>query len=851
VWRATWKGLLGHKLRLALTALAIFLGTSFVAGSYVFTDTLGGLFDNLFASAFAGTDVLVQATVDQDLNFVQRQRFDAGVVDQVKAVDGVAAAEGTVGGFVSLADLNGDLIGGQGPPTLASAWITVGNPFELRAGGPPTGQGQMVVDKASADRFGLTVHSKVQVIALGKPEVFEVVGLIGLGSSDGFGGATAVGFEKSVANRLFGAQGQIDAVNVVGDEGIDPKTLAARIQAILPPGIQAVDARQAAEEQLAGFKQALGFINTFLLVFGLVALFAGTFLIQNTFQIIVTQRTRELAMLRAIGATRGQVLRMVLGEASLVSIAASLLGVGGGIGLAQLIRLAFERFGGTIPNSPLVVRPRTLLIALVTGLLVTMISAVVPALNASRIPPVAAMREALARPGAKSLHRRSLLGGLLAAGGIVVLFAGLNGAAPESLSPVAMVGLGAGALFVGIAVLTPLFARPVGRGLGAPIAATGAIGRLARENAVRSPRRTAATSSSLMIGTALAGLALILGASLSTTTDALIKDRFRSDLIVQPAGFGGAELSPELATEIAALPQVSEVAAVRRNAAKIDLGTTGASERIFLGASNLEVLTRLVRIQVIEGDLADLADGQIALSQDLASAGGLRVGDAAEVTFGRTGAQRLSIGAIYTVEGPGADAYITVPTWDANYIERYDSSIFVDLADGVTLSDGRKAVESVADDFPGANVLDQNQFAEEAKTQIRQFIGLVFALLALTLVIGFVGILNTLLLSIIERRREIGLLRAVGTTRRQLARMVTWESVIVAVFGATLGIALGIFFGWAVITTLQQDSELILTIPWGLMAVSVTAAAVAGVVAAVYPAWRGAKLNVVEAIAYE
>ncbi len=846
MWRATWKGLLGHKLRLLLTALAIFLGTSFVAGSYVFTDTLGGLFDNLFSDAFAGTDVIVQAPLDEDLSFVQARRFDPGVVEDVLAVDGVLQAEATVGGFANLATPDGELLGGQGPPTIGSAWIDVGNPFQIREGRPPSDDGELVIDKASAARFRLEVGDGVQVISLGRAEPFTVVGLIGLGSSDGFGGATAIGVSYDTADRIFGASGEIDAINVVADEGVDPSVLAERIQSVLPDGVEALDARLAAEEQLAGFKDALGFINTFLLVFGLVALFAGTFLIQNTFQIIVTQRTRELALLRAIGATRGQILGMVLGEATIVALVASGLGVAGGIGLANVIRLAFGAFGGSIPGGDLVVASRTIGVALITGLIVTLVSAVVPAISASRVPPVAAMREAFARPRPRSLRARSVIGGLLSLLGLGLLFAGLRGFAPGDLSPVAVVGAGAGSLFVGIAVLTPIIVRPVGRSLGAPVAASGTVGTLARENAVRSPRRTAATASSIMIGTALAGLALILGSSLDVTTEALIADRFRSDLIVQPGGFGGALLSPVLAGDLAELPEVGTVVGVRRNNALV------AGDLSFVGGADLGELVELVSFEVLEGDMSTITDGQAAISSDAAEDAGVAVGDEIVITFGATGDRSFEVGAVFEADGPGADAYLTVAAWDSNFSERFDSAIYVDLTDDTPLEQGRAAVLAVTAGYPGSDVLDQNQFADEAKAQIRQFIGLVFALLALTLLIGFVGILNTLLLSIIERTREIGLLRAVGTTRSQLSAMISWEAVIVSVFGAALGVALGIFFGWAVIASLQADDvEILLSIPQSWLGMTVLAAALAGIVASVYPAFRASRLNVLDAIAYE
>jgi putative ABC transport system permease protein len=456
------------------------------------------------------------------------------------------------------------------------------------------------------------------------------------------------------------------------------------------------------------------------------------------------------------------------------------------------------------------------------------------------------MREALSRSKPKSLRNRIVTGGALAASGIAALFAGLGGMAPSTLSPVAVVGAGAGLLFVGIAVLAPIFVRSVGRTIGAPIAATGTVGRLARENAVRSPRRTAATASSIMIGTALAGLALILGSSLEVTTEALIADRFRSDLIVQPGGFGGALLSPQLADDLAGLPEVRTLVAVRRNNALL------GDDLSFVGGADLAVLVELVRFESEAGDMATITDEQAAISSDVADELAITVGDPITITFGSSGDQILEVGAVFTADGPGADVYLTRPTWDANFTERFDSAIYVDLADGTTLEDGRQALLEITAGYPGSNVLDQNQFAEEAQSQIRQFIGLVFALLALTLLIGFVGILNTLLLSIIERTREIGLLRAVGTTRSQLARMISWEAVIVSVFGAALGALLGVFFGWAVVASLQADDvEIILSIPITWLAASLIAAGVAGIIASVYPARRASRLNVLEAIAYE
>lgn len=846
MWRATWKGLVGHKARLVLTVVAIVLGTGFVSGSYIFTDTLDGAFQSLFTEAFADTDVIIRPAIDEDLSFVTGDRLDAGFVEQIREVEGVEGAEGTIAGFLLLSR-DGEFLGnrGGGPPTIGSAWIETGNPLTVRDGAAPANPGEMVIDAASAGRFGLTVGSTVQVTGLGRPVDMKIVGLVGLGTSDGFGGATALAFTRDQAEELFDAEGRVDAINVVISQGVTVAQMIERITPLLPDGVEAIDSRTAVEEQLSGFKQALGFINTFLLIFGLVSLFVGGFLIQNTFQIIVTQRGRELAMLRAVGATRAQVIRMVVTESLIIGAFGSGLGVVTGMGLTFAIRAAFRRFGANLPATELVIRPATVLIAMSAGMVVTLLASLIPAFAASRIPPVAAMRQLVSTPRQRSLRLRLVSGSVVTAAGVALSWIGLSPDIPQPVSPVAMVGAGAGAMFIGVSILTALMVRPVGRFLGGPLAATGVVGTVARENAIRSPRRTAATSSALMIGTALAGLALILGSSLSATTDALIADRFRSDLVIQPTGFGSAELSPEIGVEISRLPEVAAAVSIRRNAAKL------GDERLFLGSADMEGLVALIQIETLAGSLTGLGPDQVAISQDLAEETSLATGDSVTLTFARTGPQPFTVGAVYRQEGPGVEAYITPPAWEANFSERFDSAVFVKLAEEVDLESGRAALERVTGGFPGAEVLDQNQFAEQAKEQINGLVGLVFALLALTLLIGFFGILNTLLLSIIERTREIGLLRAVGTTRAQLEAMVTWESVMVAVFGAVLGVLLGVFFGWAIVTALQQDDELVLSIPYAWLSIALVAAAVAGVIAAVYPAWRASRLNVLAAIAYE
>ena len=845
MWRVTWKGLVGHRLRLVLTLLAIALGVGLVAGSYVFTDTLNRVFDDLFSESFAGIDVQVRSESDEDLGFALPERLDEGLVETVRGVEGVEAAVGNIAGLLTLIRPDGEVVGGQGPPTLGGSWSDVASPITVREGSPPDTAGEIGIDGATAAREGIEVGDTVQVVATERPRSFVVSGLVGLGGSDSFGGATFVVFDFATAQEVLDARGEVDAISVVADPGIEAEELVERLQPRLPDGVEAVTAQTAAEEQLATFKQALDFLNTFLLVFGFVALFVGAFLIQNTFQIMVAQRTRELGLLRAVGASRSQVTRLVLGEAGLVSLVASGVGVLFGIGLAAAIRVAFETFGGDLPTAELQIRPRTILVALGAGTAVTVVSALVPARKAGAVPPVAAMRSAFARPAGGGLRRRAIGGSAVVALGAGTAASGLAGWW-ESVPGIALVGAGAGAAFIGLAILAPTFARPLGRTLGAPLPALlGPTGRMARENAVRSPRRTAATASALMIGVALVGLVTILAATIRATTDAIVADRFRSDLVVTSTGFGGAGLSPALADTLTTVPEVELVTRIRRGPVKIGEDIT------FAAASDLQTVERSVRFEVVAGSLADVTGDTVAVSEEAAADGGWSVGDRIGVTFGRTGTVPLEIAAVYVAEGPGADLYLDLETWEENFVERSDDTLFVVLAADVDPAEGRIAVEEVAAGFPGSTVLDQTEFRDQAISQLDSFVLLLFALLTLALVIGFVGIANTLLLSVHERTREIGLLRAVGMTRRQLRRMVTWEAVIISTFGAVVGTAVGLLFAWGVVTALGDESDLVFTIPAIQLVLAVVAAGGVGVLAAVYPAHRAARLDVLRAIAYE
>ncbi len=845
--RTTWRGLTGHKLRMTLTAMAIVLGVGLVSGSFVFTDTLGRAFDDLFADSFSGIDVQVRADLDPDLAFVVPERLDQGLVERVAGVDGVQRAVPAIGGLISLIGPDGTPLGGEGPPTLGGSWADAASPLRIIAGRAPRGPGELALDAATARREGIAVGETLDVVSLGIPEPFRVVGTVGLGGGENFGGVVFAAFELNEAQRIFLAPGKVDAISVVAEPGIDPDLLIARIQPLLPDGVEAVTADTAAEDQLSAFKQALGFLNTFLLVFGLVALFVGAFLIQNTFQIVVAQRTRELGLLRALGATRRQVTAMVLAEALIVGLGASVVGVVAGIGLAAGIRAAFEAFGGRLPTGGLQVLGRTWMVGVGAGVAVTALSALVPALRAGAVSPTEAMRTGFRPPTRASLRRRAYLGGAVLAAGTGSMAVGLLAEpTPFSVPPVTLVGVGAAVVFVAVALLAPTFARPLVGMLGRPLPRLlGIPGRLARDNATRTPRRTAATASALTVGIALVSLVTLMASSIDATTAALIADRFRADLVVQPTGFGGAGLSPALGDALEELPEVASVARIRRGPAKL------GDDVVFVGATDLATVSEALDFEVVAGSLSGVGPDGVVLSDEKAAELGVGPGDDVELSFNRTGPVPLRVAAVYDPQGPGSDILLDLTGWNANFVERFDSSLFVVYDPAADPTAARAAVEGVAETFPGSVVLDQTEFRDEAAAQLGGFVNLIFALLGLALLIGFFGIANTLLLSVFERTRELGLLRAIGTTRRQIRRMVTWEAVVIALFGATLGVVVGLVFGWAIVRSLSADTEIVLAVPTVRLLATVAAAGIAGVFAAVVPARRAARMNVLAAIAYE
>ncbi len=838
MWRATLRGLLVHRLRVALTALAIVLGTAFMSGTYVLTDTIDHAFAVALQTAYSGVDVVVRSgsTVPSQQGS-ERPTVPASLLAVVRGVPGVRTAVGAVSGYAQLVARDGSAISTGGAPTLGVAWEPIGTGVRIGAGRPPRGPGQVAIDAATARRYGFRVGDRIRILLQGPARTFEISGIVRFGTADNLAGATLAVFDLSTAQQLVGKPGRLDAIDVVGQPGVSVGTLRERVQGALPPGYQALPAATVAQENARQFQQALGFFKTALLVFALVALFVGAFIIFNTFAIIVAQRTRELALLRAIGATGRQVTASVLTEAGLTGLAASAVGVVAGLGVAVGLQGLLKAFGIDLPATGTQVLPRTIVVSLVTGTLVTLVAAIGPARHAARVAPVEALREA--DPGAETPggRRRTLLGAALAAAGLAALFGGLLG---RPANAAAIVGAGAALVFLAVAMLSPLVARPLALGIGAPLAGiTRVTGRLGRGNAMRSPRRTAATAAALMIGLGLVSFVSIVAASVKASVNATLERTLRADLILTSSSFAG--FSPQLAADLRRLPQVGVVSEVRFGQARVGGGTV---QVVGIDPATIE---RVVAVDVAAGSLRSLAAGGIMVDQTTADRHRWKVGATIATGFGATGTRSLPIVGIYRPNALLGRYAVSLSTFAANAPDALDSAVLVDARPGVSPAAARAAVVRAARAYPNVTVNDQASYRRQQAAQIDRLLALITALLMLSVAIAFLGIVNTLGLSVLERSREIGLLRAVGMTRRQVRGMVRAESIIVAVFGALLGVAVGVLFGWAMVRAMLTE----LAIPVGQLALYVVLAAALGIVAAVWPARRAARVDILRAVTTE
>jgi putative ABC transport system permease protein len=850
VLKVALKGLFGRKLRLVATALAVVIGVAFMTGTFVLTDTMNRTFDDLFATVYKGTDAVVRAKAQFESPMgmgAQRARVSASLLPVVQRIPGVAAAEGNVMGYTRLIGSDGEALGNPayGAPTLGGNWGSVAklNSFTLVEGRAPKAPNEIVIDKKSAREGHLSVGDVTTVLTQAPPQKMRITGIVGFGSTDSPGGATVVLFTLPVAQRLVAQPNTYDAISVVADKGVSQAELASGISKVLPHGTEAVTGTTVVKETQNDMRKAMSFFGTFMLVFALVALVVGGFIIFNTFSIIVAQRTRENALLRALGAAKRQVLTSVLVEAFVVGLIASVIGVGLGVGVAIGLKGLLAAIGFAIPAGGVAFLWRTVVVSLLAGVGVTVVSAYSPARKAGKVPPVAAMRDVVSDSSGYGSKERVMVGIAVTCAGVGGLFAGLFAHPSNAL---AVVGLGAMLVFFGVSILGRAASLPLSRFIGWPLPrARGVTGRLARENATRNPKRTAASASALMVGVGLVAFISIFAASTQASIDATIDRAFTGDYIIDSGARYAGGLDPSLTERLNGLPGVEAVTGVRMGTAKIE-----GSVQAVLGV-NPSTAFQLFDVKPLEGKSSGLGVNSIAVYKEIAKDKHLHIGSLVPAVFKDTGPKQLRVAMVYGENQPAGNYVLGMAAYNANFSNGYDTQIFIKKAPSASSTQTLDAIKKVVSGYPGAKVLDRASYKAEQARPINQLLSLVYVLLGLAIIMALLGIANTLALSIFERTRELGVLRAVGMTRAQLRSLIRWESVIIALQGTLLGLAIGIFFGWALIKASADQGIGQFSLPVTRLVIIVVLAGIAGVAAAILPGRRAAKLDVLKAVVSE
>lgn len=845
--RLTLRGLAAHWVRLLMTTLSVVLGVSFVAGTFVLTATM----DRAFAELNDGFDADIDAVVRTEGTFSQgfadygdtTASLPAELADDLRGEPEVVRVYPMALGLAAVLDAEGEEIGAQGAPQYVMSWYErPGSGYELD-GRAPEGDSELVLDEATAEQGGYAVGDTVLLRVDGDEHELELTGVFTVAGATGLAGATLVGLEHAAAQELV--LGDTDAVSefyLVGQEGKSQWQVADSVAPLLDLGQESLPMDIVRDEASAGFDEALGFLNTFLLVFAGIALFVGSFLIFNTFAMLLAQRGRELALLRAIGASQQQVRAAVLGEALVVGVAASAGGLAGGLALARGLLGAIRSFGVEVPETTLALGPLAVAASFTVGIGVTLVSAYGPVRRGAKVPPIAALRDDVALP-TRSLWVRGLLGAALLGAGVAMIWRGLEGAGSD-LAPW-LVGFGAATVFTAVAMLAPLVSRPVVAVLGAPFPLLFRVsGRLGRANAMRNPRRTAATASALMIGLGLVATVGTLNASTAESMDRWIDDELGFDYIATPEDF--TSYVPDGAVEdLAAVEGMEAVVAPRFGVAEVD------GEPVPVGAAESAHLTEELEVVFSEGE-EPAGEDAFAASAETAAERGWSLGQSLEWHLPNGTEAELRLVGIYDESSDmfGFPALIGMDGYAEHFDEVLVNSVFM-RAEGEPGAGVRSEVDAAVEGHSGVTVMDRTELKDFYGEQLGAFTNLIYVMLLLSILIAALGIINTLALATAERVREIGLLRAVGLSRLQLRRMVRLESVVISVFGALLGTGIGIVFAWALQRVLEDEGITVLAVPAGQLAGLLGVAVVIGVLAALWPAWRASRMDVLRAIATE
>jgi putative ABC transport system permease protein len=840
------KSISTHRLRTALTALAIVLGVAMVSGAYTLTDTMRGAADSLSTSAYKGTDAVVSAKTAFDLSdedgLGSKPTVPASTLDQVRGVQGVERAVGSITDEARILDEKGDVIG-TGPYFGAGIDPHSGGltPFRIKKGHFASGPGQVVIDAGTADKEGYHVGDRIRLQARGPQRTFEVAGVASFGDVDSLGSATFALFDVDAAQDLFAKQGRYDEILVAGDDGV-----RSRLAAELPGSVQVQTAEKQDRFTLDGLKEFVSFIQVFLLVFGGIAVFVGAFTIYNTLSITVAQRSRELALLRALGASRRQVLRSVVIEALLVGALASAVGLVAGLGLAKGLSSIFASIGLDLPQTDTVFATRTIVVSLAVGMIVTLIAGLGPALRATRVSPVTAMREGAEIPPTRIGRRAPVVAAVVGVLALGVLGLGLFGPGIDAEGRLALLAPGALLLFVAVALIAPRLVPRLASVLGRPGERIGgAAGALARRNAMRNPGRTAASAAALMIGIALVAFSAVLGAGMRESTKGALHDQVRGDYVLVGQD-GWSAIDPDAVKAAATVPGVKVATGIVQDQARA-FGKDAAVDGV--DPASISQVFGWDWKQGSDADVAGLGSGDAIVTDRFADKHDLSVGDRFAVTA--PGGKRLGL-EVSGVSKPDrfnplglGDVTIARSEFESAFTAERERYGFLKAGDA-----SRAALERTLAPFADVKLQTKAEFETDQSAWVDQILAIFYVLLALAVIVSLFGIVNTLALSVLERTRELGMLRAIGMTRRQARRMVRHESVVTALIGAVLGIAVGLFLA-ALATTALSGEGLRFALPVGSLIAFTVVAAVAGVLAAIGPARRASRLDVLRALQYE
>jgi putative ABC transport system permease protein len=849
------KGLFGRKLRTFLTALAIVLGVSMISGTYVLTDTITASFTNIVDDSYSKSDAVISGKVafkNTNSNTEETPAFPATVLGDVKRLPDVSAAAGTISDELKLIDRNGKVIQTGGGEAIAGSVDPANdrrfNPLNLVAGRWPVGGGQIAIDKRTAEKQHLAPGDTIAAAADDGVRQFEISGVAKFASASSIGASTIAIFDVRTAQELFHKEGKYDEVQVLGKNGVTPEKLVSEIRPLLPPTAEVQTSAARTDEAVDDVNSTMGIFQKVLLAFGIIALFVGAFVIANTLSITIAQRMREFATLRTIGSSRRQVLRTVMLEALVVGLLASLIGLVLGLGIAKGLNALFAAIGVNFPAGGTVFATRTIVVSILVGVVVTLLASLRPAIKATRVPPIAAVREGAALPVSRLSRFGPAVSLAILAVGVLLLVYGIFGSGLTTASRLLALGFGTLILFVGVALNAKRAVRPLASVLGWPGARLGGTaGRLARDNAMRNPSRTASTASALMIGLALITFVAILGAGLRTSFGDAVDKLFTADYALT-AENGFDPFTKEADDAVALTPGVTAVSPVRAGDARI----FGDNVQVTAVKPNLGKTMKLDWLQGGTNVPAKLGSNGAFVDKDYAKDHELKIGSPIPVktVTGRVLQLRLK-GIFDPPDGgsPFSGVTMSAATFDANYPSPQNLMSFIEMKGGEN-PENTARLDLSLNGFPDAKVQTADQFKKTQEDDINLVLNVLYGLLGLSVIISLFGVVNTLVLSVFERTREIGMLRAVGMTRKQVRRMIRHESIVTALIGGALGIAVGVFL--AVLTTQAlSDEGIVLAIPWRTLGLLVLATIAAGVLAAVLPARRASRLNILKALQYE